>query len=178
MARKKKKPGQMGDYIGIRGGIEVMLKNALTGEVLMHEKGFNAVLNGGRNELMSRAYTTASHTSYLIPCVIVGSGTTAAAVSDSGPLAYQTFKTGAWSGTTAGSGATAPILALTASWESTELTGAGWAQSIREFALGFDLAGSTANSGPHTPYLCRYVSGANISCTTTNQLLITYTLSF
>ena len=172
--RSRKKIQPIIEYIGIRGGIEVMLKNALTGDVLMHDKGLNAVLNGGRNELMTRAYTSATHTSILAPCVVVGSGTTTANASDSGPLAYQTFKTGAFA-TTTGSAANAPVLQFTVSWESTELTGAGWAQSVREFCLGFNTVTNSSNA---SPYLCRYVSAANISCTTTNQLLITYTISF
>jgi hypothetical protein len=172
--KSRRKTKQPIEYVGLRGGIEVMLKNSLTGEILLHEKGLNAVLNAGRNALMTRALNTISQALSLVPCVIVGSGTTTANASDSGPLAYQTFKTGGFTCTT-GSGATAPVLQFTASWESTELTGAGWAQSVREFALGFN---SVTNSSNITTFLCRYVSAANISCTTTNQLLITYTISF
>ncbi len=161
------------DYVGLRGGIEIMLKNAFNGEVLLHATGINAVLNGGRNELMTRALTSASHTSILQPCVCIGSGTTTANASDSGPLAYFTFKTGGIA-TTAGDGATAPLMLFTASWESTELTVTGF-NVIREFALGFNTISNSSNA---SPYLCRYVSSANISATTSNQLLISYTVSF
>jgi hypothetical protein len=161
------------EYIGIRGGIEIMLKNALDGSVILHHKGLNAVLNGGRNELMTRAFTTISHTSILQPNIIIGSGTTTANASDSGPLAYFTWKTGGIA-STAGSGATAPVMLFTGSWESTELNATGF-NVIREFCLGFN---TISNSSNNSPYLCRYVSSANINATTSNQLLISYSISF
>jgi hypothetical protein len=172
LARKRVKK-QPSDYVGLRGGIEVMLKNAFTGEVILHEKGFNAVLNGGRNALMTRVLATASQTSILVPNIVIGSGTTTANASDSGPLAYFTWKTGGFA-TTAGAGATAPLMLFTGSWESTELTVTGF-NVIREFCLGLNTVSNSSNA---SPYLCRYVSSANINATTSNQLLISYTISF
>jgi hypothetical protein len=166
---------QASEYIGLRGGIEVMLKNALDGSVILHQKGLNAVLNGGRNELMTRIMGTASHTSVLASCIVIGSGTTTANASDSGPLAYFTFKT-ATLASTAGSGATPPVGQWTCSWESTDLNATGF-NVIREFALGCALYNAQVTSAV-SPYLCRYVSSANISATTSNQLLITYSVSF
>jgi hypothetical protein len=176
MRKQKRNKGsnEAKDYIGLRGGIEVCLKNALTGEDIIHEKGENVVLYIGRNMIMTRAYNTGSQTNIMVPCVVIGSGTTATAATHTGPLAYFTFKTGGFATTTASDGGAQPIIALTASWDTGDLTAAGY-NSIREFCLGFQ---TVSNQSAMTPFLCRYLSSANINATNTNQLLITYTVSF
>ncbi len=169
--RRKK---QATEYIGLRGGIEVVLKNAFTGEELIHGKGLNNVLNIGRNMIMTRSFTSATQTNILVPCVVIGSGTAATAATHTGPQSYFTFKTGGISQTTASAGAAAPYFVFTASWESTELNAAGF-NSVQEFLLGFCTQSTVSGM---TPFLCRYLSSAAINATTSNQLLITYTVTF
>jgi hypothetical protein len=174
MSKKKTNKKLAYETIGLRGGIEVCLKNALTGEDLIHEKGDNVVLYIGRNMLMSRAFSTASQTNVIVPCVVIGSGTTATQASHTGPLAYFTFKTGGIAQTTQSGGTGQPIFAFTGSWESTELSAVGF-NSIQEFCLGFQ---TVSNQSAMTPFLCRYLSASAINATTSNQLLVTYSVSF
>lgn len=162
------------DYIGLRGGIEVCLKNALTGEDIIHDKGNNVVLYIGRNFIMTNMLGTATH-SALVPCVVIGSGTAATNATQTGPLAYFTFKTGGIAQTTGGDGSAQPICAFTGSWESSELSAAGH-HSIQEFCLAFNSVTNSGSSG--ALYFNRYLSSAAISCDTTNQLLITFTVSW
>ena len=150
-----------------------MLKNAFTGEPIIHEKGDNVVLYIGRNMLMTRALATASQTNTIWPTVVIGSGSTATQATHTGPQAYFTFKAGTINQTTQSAGAGQPIFNCVASWESTELNAAGF-NSVREFLLGFH----TTTGSAMTPYLCRYLSNADINATTSNQLLCTYTVSF
>lgn len=177
--RSKKSSGAVGlhslsDYIGLRGGIEVMLKNALTGEAIIHEKGENVVLYIGRNMLMTMALGTVTH--YPIqPCVVIGSGTAATNAAHTGAQAYFTFKTGGIAQTTQSGGTGQPIFAFTASWESTELSAAGF-NSIQEFLLAFNSASNSGSS--NATYFNRFLSASAINATTSNQLLITYTVSF
>jgi len=166
--------GNIKDQIGLRGGIEVVLKNAFTGEEIIHAKGKNVVLYIGRNMLMTRAFTSASQTNIIVPCVVIGSGQAAVNATQTIPASYFTFKTGGIAQTTQSGGTGQPMFALTASWESTELNAAGF-NSIREFLLGFQ---TVSNQSAMTPFLCRYLSNADINATTSNQLLITYTVSF
>ena len=162
------------DEVGLRGGIEVMLKNAFTGEVILHGKGPNNVLYIGRNMLMTRAFTTASQTNTIVPVIVIGTGSTATQATHTGPNGYFTFQTGGIAQTTQSGGTGQPIFQMTASWESTALNSTGF-NSIWEFLLGFC---TTSNSSSFTPYLCRYLSNTFINATTSNQLLITYTVSF
>jgi hypothetical protein len=171
--KTRKKKNQINEEIGLRGGIEVMLKNALTGEVISHSKGKNVVLYIGRNMLMTRALATATQNP-LQPVVIIGSGTAATNATHTGPTAYFTFKTGGIAQTTQSGGTGQPMFALTASWESTELSAAGF-NSIQEFALAFN---SVSNSSAGNPYFNRYLSASAINATTSNQLLITFNVSF
>ena len=175
-ALPSKQDGQLESYIGLRGGIEVVLRNAFTGEELIHHKGPNNVLYIGRNMIMTRSYTSASQLNLLQPCVVIGSGSVATNATHSAPGSYFTFKTGGFATTTASAGAAQPILQFTGSWESTELNAAGF-NSIREFLLGFNSVSNSGSSGI-APYLCRYLSSADINATTSNQLLVTYTISF
>ncbi len=163
----------LSDSIGLRGGIEIMLRNAFTGEPILHKKGKNVVLYIGRNMLMTRALATATQDP-IQPVVIIGSGTAATNATHTGPQAYFTFKTGGIAQTTQSGGTGQPLFALTASWESTELTAAGF-NSIQEFLLAFN---SVSNSSAGNPYLNRYLSASAINATTSNQLLITFTVSF
>lgn len=163
----------LSDNIGLRGGIEIMLKNAFTGETILHKKGKNVVLYIGRNMLMTRALATATQNP-IQPVVIIGSGTAATNATHTGPQSYFTFKTGGIAQTTQSGGTGQPIFALTASWESTELSAAGF-NSIQEFLLAFN---SVSNSSAGNPYLNRYLSASAINATTSNQLLITYSVSF
>lgn len=162
------------EQIGLRGGIEVMLKNAFTGETIIHDKGPNVVLYVGRNALMTRALNTVSQVASLVPCVLIGTSPTATSYTHTNLQAYYTFKTAGATSTTQSGGTGVPIWQITASWESTELNVNSF-NSIQEFALGFN---SVTNSSNINPVLCRYLSGAAINATTSNQLLITYTVSF
>lgn len=173
-ARVHGRHGKMGDHVGLRGGIEVVLKNAFTGEEIIHAKGLNVVLYIGRNMLMTRALTTASQTNTIVPCIVIGSGTNTTNATHTGPLSYFTFKTGGLASTTQSGGTGQPMFQFTGSWESTELNAAGF-NSIQEFLLGFQ---TTSNQSAMTPFLCRYLSGSAINATTSNQLLVTYTVSF
>jgi hypothetical protein len=164
------------ESIGLRGGIEVMLKNALTGETILHGKGPNNVLYIGRNMIMTRAFTSASQTNILNACIVVGGGSTASQGTHTGPITYRTYKTATMNTTTASDGSVQPILNWVASWESTELNDTMF-NTIWEFLLKFGPStNSTASAG--APYLCRYLSGSAINATTSNQLLVTYTVSF
>lgn len=174
LSQKSRVEREAAEYICLRGGIEIVLKNAFTGEELIHGKGPNNVLYIGRNMLMTRALATASQTNIIVPCIVVGSGTVATQATHTGPLAYFTFKTGGIAQTTQSAGTGQPQFAFTASWESTELNAAGF-NSIQEFLLGFQ---TVSNQSAMTPFLCRYLSAAAINATTSNQLLITYTVSF
>lgn len=172
-ARRRKQP-KLSENIGLRGGIEVVLRNAYTKEEIIHGKGENVVLYIGRDMLMTRAYTSASQTNILVPNVVMGSGSGATQFTHTGPQGYITFKTGGTQTTTGGDGSAQPIYRLTASWASTELNVAGM-NSIWEFLLGF----ATQSTGSaKTPFLCRFLSGSVINATTSNELLITYTVSF
>jgi hypothetical protein len=151
-----------------------MLKNAFTGEVVKHGKGENVVLYIGRNMLMTRAIATASQTNVLQPVVVIGSGTTATQATHTGPLAYFTFKGGTLNQTTASDGAAQPMFNVVASWDSTELTDAGF-NSVQEFLLFFGTQ-STISGG--APFLNRYLSASAINATTSNQLLVTFSVSF
>jgi hypothetical protein len=172
--RKTRKNNHPRDYVGLRGGIEVCLKNALTGEELMRQSGENTVLYIGRNMLMTRAFTSASQTNIIVPCIVIGSGNAAANATNTTPGSYFTFKTGGIAQTTQSGGTGQPLFSFTASWESTELNAAGF-NSVQEFLLGFQ---TVSNQSAMTPFLCRYVSGSAINATTSNQLLVTYTVSF
>lgn len=174
MRKQRTKKSQANDYIGLRGGIEVVLKNAFTGEEILRGGGPNNVLYIGRNMLMTRAFTSASQTNIIVPCVVIGSGTVATNATHTIPLAYFTFKTGGLASTTQSGGTGQPVFQLTASWESTELNAAGF-NSIQEFLLGFQ---TVSNQSAMTPFLCRYLSASAINATTSNQLLITYSVSF
>ena len=173
----KQAPPLACEHIGLRGGIEICLKNAFTGEELIHDSGENVVLYIGRNEIMTRAYGTASHTSDLRPVLQIGSGSVATQYTHTGLTSYFTFKTGAFATTTGGDGSAQPKIAWTGSWESTELNiNAMTNPGIWEFGLGFQLhdgVGSTCS-----PMLCRYTTVSALTCTTSNQLYITYTVSF
>lgn len=171
-ARRSRKP-RISDTVGLRGGIEVCLKNAFTGEDIIHDKGDNVVLYIGRNMLMTRALTTGTQLS-IVANIVIGSGTATTNATHTGPQSYFTFKTGAINQTTQSGGTGQPIFNFIQSWESTELNAAGF-NSIQEFLLGFC---SASNSSGMTPFLCRYLSSAAINATTSNQLLITYTVSF
>lgn len=171
--RRNRKP-RLSDVIGLRGGIEICLKNAFTGEDIIHETGENVVLYIGRNMLMTRCFTTASQTNTIVPIIVVGSGTATTNATHTGPGSYFTFKSGALNQTTQSGGTGQPMFNFIGSWESTELNAAGF-NSIQEFLLGFQ---TTSNSSAMTPYLCRYLSAAAINATTSNQLLVTYTVSF
>ena len=164
----------LSDSIGLRGGIEVMLKNAFTGETIMHDKGENVVLYIGRNFIMTNMLGTATHNP-IQPCVVIGSGTTATNATHTGPLAYFTFKTGGIAQTTQSGGTGQPLFAFTASWDSTELNAAGF-NSIQEFCLAFNSASNSGSS--NATYLNRYLSASVINATTSNQLMITYSVSF
>lgn len=172
--RKSNRLNKLNEYVGLRGGIEICLKNAFTGEDIIHETGENVVLYIGRNMLMTRALTTASQTNTIVPCIVIGSGTNTTNATHTGPLSYFTFKTGGIAQTTQSGGTGQPLFSLTASWESTELNAAGF-NSVQEFLLGFQ---TTSNQSAMTPFLCRYLSGSAINATTSNQLLVTYSVSF
>lgn len=178
MKRTKAREKEAQDVITLRGGIELSLRNALTGEEIEHATGDNAVLYIGRNMVMTRSMT--SVTNYpLMPCIVIGSGsgsssgTTANAMT--GPHSYFTFKTGGFASTTQSGGTNVPVMNFTGSWESTELSVAGFG-SVREFCLAFNSASNSGSS--NATYFCRYVSTADISATTSNQLLVTYTVSW
>ena len=173
-ARTPTKKNRINEQIGLRGGIEIKLKNAFTGEDIIHASGLNNVLYIGRNMLMTRALTTASQTNTIVPCIVIGSGAAATQATHTGAQAYFTFKTGGLASTTQSGGTGQPQFNFTASWESTELNAAGF-NSIREFLLGFN---TVTTGSAFTPYLCRYLSSADINATTSNQLLVTYTVSF
>jgi len=166
--------GKMQETVGLRGGIEICLKNAFTGEDIIHAKGLNVVLYIGRNMLMTRAMATVSQTNTVVPCIVIGSGTNTTNATHTGPLSYFTFKTGGIAQTTQSGGTGQPLFSFTGSWESTELNAVGF-NSIQEFLLGFQ---TTSNQSAMTPFLCRYLSGSAINATTSNQLLVTYTVSF
>jgi hypothetical protein len=168
----KRVKNQPEDYIGLRGGIEVVLRNALTGEDIIHHRGPNNILYIGRNMIMTRCYTTASQTNVLNACVVIGGGSTATQATHTGPITYRTYKT-ATMNTTTSDGSVQPILNWVASWESTELNDTMF-NTIWEFLLRF----ATQSTGSTGTYLCRYLSGSAINATTSNQLLITYTVSF
>lgn len=173
-AKKAKKNEIQEEYIGLRGGIEVMLKNAYTGEPILHETGKNVVLYIGRNMLMTMALATATHNP-IQPCVVIGSGTAATNATHTGPTAYYTFKTGGIAQTTQSGGTGQPIFAFTGSWESTELNNTNF-NSIQEFCLAFNSASNSGSS--NATYFNRYLSASAINATTSNQLLITMTVSF
>jgi len=180
--RKSKKHGAVAtqglhsafETIGLRGGIEVCMKNAFTGEDIIHETGENVVLYIGRNMLMTMALATATHNA-IVPCLVIGSGTTATAATHTGPLAYFTFKTGGIAQTTQSGGTGQPLFAFTGSWESTELTVTGF-NVIQEFCLAFNSATNSGSS--NATYFNRYLSASAINATTSNQLLVTFTCSF
>lgn len=174
MRAARRKKTQASDMIGLRGGIEVVLKNAFTGEVLLHGKGLNNVLYIGRDALMSRAFNTLSQTNTLVPNVVIGTGSIATQATHTGPQGYFTFKTGGIAQTTASDGSVQPVFQFTGSWASTELNATGF-NSIWEFLLGF---ASQSTTSAKTPFLCRYLSSTFINATTSNELLITYTVSF
>jgi len=159
------------DVIGLRGGIEVMLKNSLNNEVLLHEKGKNVVLYVGRSWLMQKIASAAMDSTVLINAnIVIGTDSTATQATHTGPLGYFTYQTGTLSLTTASDGAAVPVMAVAASWESTQLTATGF-NSIWEFLLN----NSTGSAGT---FLNRYLSNTFINATTSNQLLVTYTVSF
>ena len=161
------------EYIGLRGGIEVMLKNALTGEVIQHTKSKNVVLYIGRNMLMTRALVSNSQTSNLQPTIYIGGGNAATQYTHTGLTTYRTYKTATTAQTTGGDGSAQPIANWIASWESTELNNTMF-NTIYEFMLQFGTS-STKTDGIA---FCRYLSGSAINATTSNQLLVTYTVSF
>lgn len=166
----KSKKGQTvpTETLTLRGSIEVVLKNAFTGEEILHGKGDNVVLYSGRSWAMQKALTTANGT--MTNNVVVGTGSTATAYTHTGPQAYFTYKTGTLNNTTQSGGTNVPYMQMLASWESTELNNVGF-NSIWEFLLN----NSTGSAGT---YLCRYLSNTFINATTSNQLLITYTVSW
>jgi hypothetical protein len=159
------------DIIALRGGIEVMLKDSLSGKVLQHSKGKNVVLYVGRSWLMQKIASTGMDSTVTMNAnIVIGIGSTATALTHTGPASYLTYKTGTLSLTTASDGAAVPVMAVAASWESTELSVTGF-NSIWEFLLN----NSTGSAGT---FLNRYLSNTFINATTSNQLLVTYTVSF
>ena len=159
------------DVIGLRGSIEIALRDAFTGKDLIHSKGDNVVLYCGRSWLMQKIASTGMTSTVTINAnVVIGTGSTATQATHTGPLAYYTYKTGTLNLTTQSAGAGVPVMAVLASWESTELTATQF-NSIWEFLLN----NSTGSAGT---FLNRYLSNTFINATTSNQLLVTYSVSF
>jgi hypothetical protein len=166
--KKDKSPN---DFIMLRGGIEVMLKDAKSGEILEHTKGDNVILYCGRSWLMQKIASTGMASTVTIGAnVVIGTGSAATQATHVGPQGYFTYKTGTLSLTTQSLGGGVPVMAVAASWESTELTATGF-NSIWEFLLN----NSTGSSGT---FFNRYLSNTFINATTSNQLLVTYSVSF
>lgn len=159
------------DVIRLRGGVEVALMDATTGKELWRKKGENAILYAGRSWLMQKiASTGMASTVTMNANVVIGTDSTATAYTHTGPQGYFTYKTGTLSLTTQSAGAGVPVMQVKASWESTELTVTDF-NSIWELLLN----NSTGSAGT---YLNRYVSATYINATTSNQLLVTYNVSF
>jgi len=174
MRTKKSRKPALTEPLKIRGGIEIMVKNALTGEVVSHDKDENAVLYIGRNWIMNKVAST--YTETLWAGIKIGIGSTAANATDTGLKTYYTYRAGTIVSTTQAAGAAAPVLQVKASWESNLLSDTQFSNTdggIWEFCLA-------NSSGHHTSgtNLCRYASASVITCTTSNQLLVSYNLSF
>jgi len=108
---------------------------------------------------------------------MIGSATATANATNTNLGAYYTFKTGGFATTTASDGSVQPILRFTGSWASTELNVSNF-NSVREFALAFNTVSNNSVNNLTNPVLCRYVSGSDINATTSNELYVTYTVSF
>lgn len=159
------------DAIRLRGCLEIALMNALTGKEIFRSKKENAMLYSGRSWLMQKiASAGMDSTETIAAALVIGTDSTATAYTHTGPQGYFTFKAGTLNLTTQSGGTGVPVMQVLASWESTELTDTGF-NSIWEVLLH----NSTGSTGT---YLNRYVSGTFINATTSNQLLITYTVSF
>jgi hypothetical protein len=159
------------DFILMRGGIEVALKNAFTGEDIQRAKGDNVILYCGRSWLMQKIASTGMDSTVTMAAnVVIGTGSAATQATHTGPQGYFTYKTGTLTLTTQSAGAGVPVMAIAASWESTELTATGF-NSIWEFLLN----NSTGSAGT---FFNRYLSNTYINATTSNQLLVTYSVSF
>ena len=159
------------DIIGLRGSIEVALRDAKTGKDIQRSKGDNVVLYCGRSWLMQKIASTGMVSTVTINAnVVIGTGSTATAATHTGPQGYLTYKVGTLNLTTQSGGTGVPVMQVLASWESTDLTATGF-NSIWEFLLN----NSTGSSGT---FLNRYLSNTFINATTSNQLLVTYSVSF
>ena len=159
------------DSIMLRGSIEVALRDAITGRDIQRTKGDNVVLYVGRSWLMQKIASTGMVSTVTINAnVVIGTGSTATAATHTGPQAYFTYKTGTLNLTTQSGGTGVPVMQVLASWESTELTATGF-NSIWEFLLN----NSTGSAGT---FLNRYLSNTFVNATTSNQLLVTYSVSF
>lgn len=158
------------DRLRLRGCLEFALKNAKTGEVIQSGKQENAILYAGRSWLMQKIASNLASTLTINANVVIGTGSAATAYTHTGPQGYFTYKAGTLNLTTQSGGTNVPVMQVRASWESTQLTATQF-NSIWEILLN----NSTGSSGT---FFNRFVSGTFINATTSNQLLITYSVSF
>lgn len=172
LIKRRKNPAQ--DVIGLRGSVEVVLKNALTGDEILHDKDENVVFYCGRSWAMDKALCTTTLAGTMTNSMVVGVGSLGAAstaYTNTALTTYYTYKTGTITSYT-NTGSTVPYMNVQVSWVGSDISDSQFTNpGIREFGL----RNSTGNAGT---MLCRYESSTFITATTSNQLLVTYTVSW
>jgi hypothetical protein len=151
----------MGDIITLRGSLEYVLRNALTGEIVQQGKSHNLVVSAGRQWMLNRLGSTDSN---VIDRIKLGTGTTAPATTQTDLANSFSSKTAA-TVSAAGTTASPPYFSFSASWASNETHSSS--SAINELGL-FAANGTMVGRLTTTP---------TINFGNTNTLAITYNLS-
>lgn len=152
---------QLNDAILLRGAMELVLRNAQTGEIIRREKDNNAVVTVGRAWMLNRL---GSNDSNVISKIFIGTDTQTPAT---GLTALAESFSSKNAGTLSGAGTTAnpPYFQFQVSWASNETHASS--SNIEEFGLFND-------NDVMVGYL---TTSAAINFGSTNTLAVTYTLS-
>ena len=168
--RSKAKAPVLYDTFKMRGYLEYVLRDAVTGEIVQKGKKHNVVTANGRGNALAKMTTTSNATSQCLSAIAIGSTTTAPTSNDGALGAWATARTFNV-GTTLTTATNTPCtFQAAASWASNET----WTNSsqIGEFAL---ILGTTSSAGA---YLFNHITtGSFINFATSNTLAVTISIT-
>lgn len=168
-ALRKTKRQPVYDTFKLRGYLEYVLRDAVTGNVVSKGHKDNVVTAAGRGMALSHMITTFNSTAQILSCIAIGSTSATQSSNDTGLNAWATAKTFNVGTTLTSATNTACTFSAAASWDSNQT----WTNSsqIAEFAL---IMGTTSSAYTAFNHI---TTNSYINFATSNTLAVTITIT-